>query len=226
MFTGVIKDTSRDKSCQELGLEWLQQHRLCLLQKFTSTGQILHIYNLIPKIRNSHIHPNIFHVFPCRTEYFKNSCFPHAINECNKLYPIIRSSRTYHNFRNPLLKFIKPVEKKFFNINGQFGIKLLTRLRLGFSHLLEHKFRHGFEDTLNPLSSGNTETETTTHYFLRCRFCNSNWATVKNYLENISISFPTVIYNNLISLLLYDDDKFYEKYWKESKKTNVKYHNH
>ena len=28
---------------------------------------------------------------------------------------------------------------------------MLTRLRLSFSHLREHKFRHGFKDTLNPV---------------------------------------------------------------------------
>ena len=29
--------------------------------------------------------------------------------------------------------------------------KFLTRLRLKFSHLKEHKFRHGFADTINPM---------------------------------------------------------------------------
>ena len=30
-------------------------------------------------------------------------------------------------------------------------IKYLTRLRLGLSHLNGHKFRHNFQDCLNPL---------------------------------------------------------------------------
>ena len=51
---------------------------------------------------------------------------------------------------------------------------MLTRLRLGFSHLREHKFRHVFKDQLNPLCYYSIEAETTTHYFLRCHFCNSN----------------------------------------------------
>ena len=29
-------------------------------------------------------------------------------------------------------------------------IKLLTRLRLGWSHLNEHKFNHNFDDCVNP----------------------------------------------------------------------------
>ena len=41
---------------------------------------------------------------------------------------------------------------KIFNINDPFAIKLLTKLRLGFSHQIrEPKFRHGFKNTLNPL---------------------------------------------------------------------------
>ena len=30
-------------------------------------------------------------------------------------------------------------------------LQLLTRLRLGLSHLREHKFKHNFQDTLNPI---------------------------------------------------------------------------
>ena len=33
------------------------------------------------------------------------------------------------------------------------GIKLLTRLRLVFSHPLDHKFKHGFQGTCNPFCS-------------------------------------------------------------------------
>ena len=78
---------------------------------------------------------------------------------------------------------------------------MLTRLRLSFSHLCEHKFRHGFKDTLNQVCSYSTEAETTTHYFLHCHSYNSNQAT-------LSISCFIVSDNNLISLLLYDNEKF------------------
>ena len=32
-----------------------------------------------------------------------------------------------------------------------YGIKLLTRLRVGLSHLREHKFTHNVQDIINPL---------------------------------------------------------------------------
>ena len=43
------------------------------------------------------------------------------------------------------------------------GITYLTRLRLGLSHLREHKFKHSFQDTLNPFCSCGLDVETNTH---------------------------------------------------------------
>ena len=137
--------------------------------------------------------------------------FPHVINEWNKLDPNIHSSSTYNIFCNALLKFIRPVERKIFNINDPFGIQMLTRLKLGFSHMNEHKFRHSFKDTLNPLCcSCGIEAESTTPYFLCCDFYNSNQDTLMNNLESIPFSFSTVSDKNLISLHLHDNHKFDE----------------
>ena len=60
------------------------------------------------------------------------------------------------NLQNPesiaVLNFsvTKPSKRSTFNVNEPEGVKYLTRLHLCFSHLNEHKFRHGFLDTLNP----------------------------------------------------------------------------
>ena len=48
-------------------------------------------------------------------------------------------------------------ENSLFSIHNPVGVKLLTRLRLQLSHLNEHKFRHGFEDTISPMCSCNAE---------------------------------------------------------------------
>ena len=57
----------------------------------------------------------------------------------------------------------KKKENPLFSVYNPLGVKLLTRLRLEFSHLKEHKYRHGFKDTLNPLCTCGTEVETTEH---------------------------------------------------------------
>ena len=64
-----------------------------------------------------------------------------------------------------MLSFIKPTENKTFSSYDSPGIKLLNRLRVDFSHLNEHKFRHNFADALNPLCSCFLETESTTQFF-------------------------------------------------------------
>ena len=49
-------------------------------------------------------------------------------------------------------------------------MKLSSRLRLQFTHLNEHKFRLGFNDTVNLLFSCGADVEVTEHFLLRCHF--------------------------------------------------------
>ena len=41
-------------------------------------------------------------------------------------------------------------------------------MRLGLNHLVDHKFRHNFQDCLNPICSCGQEIETTSHFLLHC----------------------------------------------------------
>ena len=74
------------------------------------------------------------------------------------------------SFKKALLGFIRPIPAAVYNINDPVGLKLLTRLRVNLSHLNEHKFRHNFQDSLNPLCSCSLEPESITHYLLHCLF--------------------------------------------------------
>ena len=87
-------------------------------------------------------------------DLFRNSFLPFSvlvINEWNKLDSDIRNLDSHAMFRKKLLIFISPSEKNIYNIYDPHGSKLLNRLRLGFSHLREHKLQHNFADTVNPL---------------------------------------------------------------------------
>ena len=48
------------------------------------------------------------------------------------------------------------------------GICLITRLRLSLSQLRVYKFKHGFQDTLNPLCSCGNDVESAEHFLLHC----------------------------------------------------------
>ena len=86
----------------------------------------------------------------------------------NNLDLKIRNSKTFSVFQKSILKFIRPSSNSIFNCHSPEGIKLITRLRLGLSHLREHKFRHNFQDTLNPICSCGDDIETAIHYLLHC----------------------------------------------------------
>ena len=53
-----------------------------------------------------------------------------------------------------------------FDIYNPYGIKLLTTLRLGLSHFNEHKFKHGFNDTINRICVCGGNIELINHFFL------------------------------------------------------------
>ena len=166
--------------------------RLCLFYKVFHNKVPKYIHSLIPSMRTSTRQPNTFTSFFCRIEYFQNSFLPCVIREWNKLDPDKRSCLSYYSFRKAVLNFIRPIGNKIFNIHDQDVIKLLTRLRLGFSHLCGHKFRHNFEDTLNTLCSCSIETETTLHFFPRCQFFNDIREILMNDFMNIDRSLPSL----------------------------------
>ena len=91
----------------------------------------------------------------CRTKTFSNSSICQA-HSCSV-------------FRKALLDFIQPTANSTFGTNDVSGLKLLTRLRVGFSHLREHKFKYNFQDTLNPLCSCSLEAEDIYYFFMRCQ---------------------------------------------------------
>ena len=78
--------------------------------------------------------------------------------------------RVFQSFRKKILNFIRPSQISFFDIHNPKGIKLITRLRLGLSHLRDYKFKHSFQDTINPLCNCGQDIESTTHLFLHCPF--------------------------------------------------------
>ena len=97
-----------------------------------------------------------------------NYFLPSAITERNNLDPNLRNSKSISVFKKKILNFIRPSPNSVFDIRNPKGIKLITRLRLGLSHLREHKFKHSFQDTINPLCNCDQDIESATHFFFDC----------------------------------------------------------
>ena len=107
-----------------------------------------------------------------------------------------------------MLKFTRTIPNSVFSVADIYGIKLLTRLRVGLSHLREHKFRHNFQDTINPLCSCSLEIESTSHFFLRCQNFITPRTNLMNELRKLHSNILNVDEISLTKLLLYGESKY------------------
>ena len=117
--------------------------------------------------------------------FFQNSFFLSVVTEWNKLDQNICNSENLNIFKKKLLKFIHSSGNSIFRCHNPKGVKLLTRLRLGLSHLREHKFKHGFLDSLNPVCSCGQDIEKSTHFLLHCSNYSNERLTFLNIIRNI-----------------------------------------
>ena len=104
-------------------------------------------------------------LFHTKYNFFKNSFFPSTVIKLNELDRNLQSAASLSVFKKNLLNFIRPSRKSVFNCHIRKEIKYLTRLRLGLSHLCKHKFKHNFQDTVNPFCSCGLDVDTNTHFF-------------------------------------------------------------
>ena len=106
--------------------------------------------------------------FRLLNNFFKNSFLPSTIIEWNNLDPILRNSKRFGDFKDRILKHIRPCPSSVFNCDNCKGIALITRLRVGLSHLCQHKFKYSFQNCLNTICSCGLDIESTSHFLLHC----------------------------------------------------------
>ena len=140
--------------------------------------------------------------------FFQNSYFPSSIKEWNRLDIDIRKSDSISIFKKRILSFIRPLPNKVSNSHNPQGLKLLTRLRLGLSHLRYHKFKHNFLDTINPLCSCGSDIETTLHCVLYCPKFMECRDTLLSEISEINSELITSSDLALIETLLFRDNSF------------------
>ena len=213
-LTGAIRGSSREKLYQELGLESLQLRRwyrkLCCFYKIYNKQAPGYLTELIPTLNEAYQTRHVANIpyLSFKHNLFKNTFSPSTILEWSKLDLSLQSSASYNVFKNSILKFIRPSPNKIFEYHNPKGIKLVIRLRLGLSHLQEHKFKHSFQDTLNPLCSCGLDIETTSHYFLHYPLFHTERSTLLNNInETDSRIFPKSE-SVVTRILLYGDDSF------------------
>ena len=183
--------------------------RSCFYKLFNSEHPH-YLFKLIPSRRSSYVTKNIHSIpfFKTRHTFLKNSFFASTIIEWNKLDHNIKNSNCSNIFRKSILKFIRPSANSFFDCHNPKGIKFITRLRLGLSHLREHKFKHTFRDSLNPFCSCGLDIESTAHFLLHCSTYITERRTLLSVRENIDNNLLDLGEPVLIKTLLFGSNSF------------------
>ena len=211
-ITGAVRSTSREKLYDKLvGSELLHARqwyrKLCYFQKFYVFKQPEYLFNLIPVRTSNYRTRNADDVpyFNIRHNFLKSYFFPSANVEWNKLDSRPRKVKSFTDFKKNILSFIRPKANSVFNCKCSKGLKFVTRLRLGLSHLREHKFKHSFQDSVDPLCSYSLVVESTIHYFLHCPLFTIERHTLLNTISQIDNKLLGSSEPNLIQRLLFGD---------------------
>ena len=112
------------------------------------------------------------------------------------------TSLLWRSLKKHLLNFIRPNSHSVFKINNPLGLKLLTRLRIGFSRLKEHKFKHSFQDSVDRLCSCGNDIKSTVH-FLHCPNFRTQRQTLLNKRKSINASIMAENENSVVRMLLF-----------------------
>ena len=140
-----------------------------------------------------------------KRDYFKNSSFSSTVIEWNKLDFNIRNSESLALFKKRILAFTRSFASS--TCQNAKGLKLITRLRLGSSHLRFYKSKHSFQDTLNFICNCGT-VETTAHYLLHCPNFPNESLIFFNKLPSIDANILSKDDSNISKVLLYGDHSF------------------
>ena len=107
-----------------------------------------------------------------------------------------------------IIRIIRPPKRSIYHLSDIRDSKLLTRLRLEFSELHDHKFRHNF-NCIDPMCLCGNGVEDNEHFLLHCqRFSIHRTGCLDNVPHLIKRSTTTRSNSLLCNILLFDDSQF------------------
>ena len=210
--TGAWKGTNKSKLLDELGWEYLHdRRRYCRLTHFFKLlkGDAPE-YMTTPTPQSEHLNyslqeQNVFEPFATKPQGYYNSYYSYCFREWNKLDPSLRSIDSLSKFKAKLIKSLRPPKRSVFKISDIVSVRLLMRLRLGFSHLQEHKFRRNSSNSSRCICGDGDET--TEHFLLRCSHFANTCSTLLEQVSNILKTDIMVLpEHRSVEILLYGDN--------------------
>ena len=156
IVAGCWKGTNILKLYNELGWESLSDRR-----HFRRLSLFYHIKN---GLSPTYLVDGINYVPLNVTKRYSNSFSPYYQKHWTTLDESIKNSSSLSKFKSSFLKTIIPPQKPYFHIADKYGLSLLTKLRVNFSDLREHRFRHNF-NCQSPVCSCQSGNECIRHCF-------------------------------------------------------------
>ena len=89
-----------------------------------------------------------------------------------------------------------------YNIYNPLGVNYLIRLRIGFSHLKKHKFKHHFQDSIDSICNCSSVTETKFRFF-HCISFNTQRQTLFDKIAPIDANVLTENEDSIVNTLLF-----------------------
>ena len=157
----------------------MNNHHLIYSVKFHRKSQITKLAETMTTIKL------LFSLF--KISFFKDSLFPSAIVEWNKVDLNFRNSTSPALCKRLILKFIRPGPTLSL-ISIRSGLKLITKLHLGLSHLNYHKFGHDSQDCINPICSCGHDIKTATYFLFHCHHYTYARQTLFNKIINLDLN--------------------------------------
>lgn len=173
--SGAWSGTNTDRLLEELGWESLSNRRwyrrLCLFYKIVNDQTPQYLRDCIPARNDTQYnlrHQRAFREDKVNTTRYSKSFFPSCVKIWNGLDSEIRTSTTISQFKKSLISIIRPQKNLMHGITNSHDSALITRLRVRFSDLNEHRFEHNFGRN-NPMCTCNVAVESIAHFFLHCQ---------------------------------------------------------
>ena len=213
-MTGAWRGTNTGKLYEELGREVLYYRRwyrrLYHFYKLRNDQRPYYLYSEIPQERNIHYNlrrPNVYEPNIISTNRFSHTYFQNSMREQNLSDETIKNSSAVSVFRRELVRLVRPSKESYFGIHDIEGIRLLTGLRVHFSDLREHKFRHKFQCS-SPMYLCQTGIENNEHFFLHCpRHSNHRKDLLDSISNVVDVDIGNLSSTDLCNLLLYGNSR-------------------
>jgi hypothetical protein len=214
IVSGCWQGTSRERLYDDLGWEPLSERRwarrMTTFYKIKNGLAPSYLFEHLPEHSeiNIPIRDRGLRAPLSRTARYDNSFFPYCIENWNKLDDSVKLLPSVTSFKKHLNSFIRPIGSNCYGIRDNFGIKLLTKIRVEFSDLRDHRYNHNF-NCESPICFCGLEDETSVHYILCCPRYQAQRTILLSKISEIMGSDATVLpKDHLNHILIYGSNVF------------------